>query len=72
MASISVNIPDKHIDRVVEALAMSGHWTEDLGVTKPVYAKQVVQQMIKERTLTYERRVLQENAVLEPPELDGL
>lgn len=69
MASISINIPDQHIDRVTEALAGSGHWNPDLGVTKQQYAKQVIQQMIKERTLNYERAQLRQT-VQEPPELE--
>lgn len=69
MASITINIPDDQVARVVDALCATGHWSADLGVTKNAYAKSEAQRLIKERVLRWESTQAQ-LAVTPPPPLD--
>lgn len=69
MATISITVPDAQVQRVVDALCATGHWTSDLGITKNAFAKAEAERLIKERVLRYEATQAQ-MSVPEPPPLD--
>lgn len=73
MATISLDIPDNAVSRVVDALCARGHWSSDLGITKNAFAKAELARFVKELTLAYETRTAQQAAltsVVVPPPPD--
>jgi len=60
MASISITIPDEHVQRVVDALCLSG--ANPLPAT-PANAKLVVITWVKDRVLEYEMEMARRAAV---------
>ena len=70
MATITLNIPDAVIPRVVDALCAAGHWSEDLGVTRNAFAKQEVARMVRERVVAIETEQARVAAEVHPPEPD--
>jgi hypothetical protein len=73
MATITLNIPDAALPRVVDALCARAHWSPDLGVAKGPFAKAALAQWLREETLRYELSVAQAAAVAavaQPPAVD--
>jgi len=54
MASITINVPDAVMPRVVTALSTMGGWTEASGETRAVVAKRQIVSTIKQQVRTYE------------------
>lgn len=69
MATVSIEIPDQHVTRVVDAICEMGHYDPALGLTKNQFAKAEIQRMIKERVLRHERRKAEE-ALPQPDPLE--
>lgn len=56
MATITINIPDAQVSRVLEAFTEGFGWTAASGMTKAAFAKAKVAEYVKETTLGYERQ----------------
>lgn len=65
MATISINVPDQELDRVVSALCEYGLYSEvaEEGETPPQFAKGVVTTFIKSVVRTVERRAAEAEAL---------
>lgn len=57
-----IEIPDNIAPRVIEAVAETYGYREDLGITKEVYAKQQVMTMLREAVVSVEGGRAAENA----------
>jgi len=53
MANITINIPDQHIQRILQAFTANGYNPQADG-TKAEYTKQKIIQYIREVTIAYE------------------
>jgi hypothetical protein len=67
VATITLNIPDEHLDRVVDALCGIGGWTPALGVGRGAFAKQQVAQWIRDQVRQREENVARIQAVANLP-----
>lgn len=75
MANIVIVIPDAQVTRVVDALCLSGKWTEDLGVSRTAFAKAEAARLLRERVLSIERQTMLSQAAataaaLSEPQID--
>lgn len=64
MATITLNIPDAALPRVVDALCWTGGRSEDSTVVKGVFAKSVLVDLVRDRVVVYETQRAQEAARL--------
>jgi len=62
MANITIQIPDAVLQRVLDAFAGNYNWTDQLGVTKAQFARQKVQEFIKENVKAFEAQKAAEEA----------
>lgn len=64
MASFTITVSDTAVDDLVDSLCVKGGWTSDHTLTKDEFAKQQIQNDLKQGYLTYvKRKKLSENAV---------
>jgi hypothetical protein len=57
MATISINIPDAVLGRVVDAMAARYGWTSDSGLTKVQFAKRILTGLLKETVKMHEGQI---------------
>jgi hypothetical protein len=48
MATMTINLPDAHANRIIDAFAVQYGWSAGLGVTKAQFAKSKVIEFIKD------------------------
>lgn len=63
MAQITMNIPDQHIQRILDAFASAYGWHDGLGVTKAQFAKSKIRDYIKEIVMRAEAPEAQRVAI---------
>ena len=71
MATITINIPDAAVPRVLEAMCSTGGYEPSDGLTKGAFAKRMLAQYVKRIVFEYEAMTAQRAAlIVVPPPTD--
>lgn len=73
MATISLNVPDAQMSRVVDALAVAGDYNPDVDGPKGAFAKEYVIRMVRQTVLSVERAEREREAmqsIVDPDPVD--